>query len=120
MSRSAESSPSAGSRRQFLQASGAALAGATLAAAPGNAGVHVGGDDVIKVGLIGCGGRGTGAATQALNADPHVKLVAMGDVFPDRLAASLKQLKNDKLVSDKVDVKPENWFTGFDAFRGVL
>src|SRR5262249_2919916 len=107
MSRSAESSSSAGSRRQFLQASGAALAGGTLAATPGHAGVHVGGDEVLKVGLIGCGGRGTGAASQALNADPYVKLVAMGDAFPDRLQSSLKTLSREPGIQNKIDVKPE-------------
>ena len=47
------------------------------------------------MGLIGCGGRGTGAAANALNADPNAKLVAMGNVFPDRLAGSLKGLKDE-------------------------
>ena len=120
MSRSAESSSSAGSRRQFLQTSGAALASASLAAAPALGGVHVAGDEILKIGLIGCGSRGTGAATQALNADPHVKLVAMGDAFPDRLQASLMQLRKDKAIRQKIEVKPENCHTGFDAYKAVL
>ena len=62
MSRSTESSPAAGSRRQFLQSSGAVLAGATLAAAPALGNFHVAGDEIIKIGLIGCGGRGTAPA----------------------------------------------------------
>ncbi len=119
MSRSAESSSAAGSRRQFLQSSGAVLAGATLAA-PALGNFHVAGDEVLKIGLIGCGGRGTGAATQALNADPHVKLVSMGDAFPDRLKSSLKQLKADEAIREKIDVKDENCFTGFDAYKQVL
>ena len=48
------------------------------------------GGETLKIGLIGCGGRGTGAAAQALNADPHVKLTAMGDAFADRLESSLR------------------------------
>ena len=120
MSRSAETSGASGSRRQFLQTSGAALAGATFAVAPAFGGVHVAGDEIIKIGLIGCGGRGTGAATQALNADPHVKLISMGDAFPDRLQSSLKQLKADPAISEKIDVKDELSFTGFDAYKQVL
>ena len=68
------------SRRHFLGTSAAAAA--TLAAAPN---VHAGGTDVLRVGLVGCGSRGTGAAEQALNADANVQLVAMGDAFPDRV-----------------------------------
>src|SRR4051812_36078770 len=80
-------SPATGaSRRDFLNASAATVATATLTALPGLVPqVHAAGSDVIRIGLIGCGGRGTGAATQALHADPNVQLVAMGDVFPDRL-----------------------------------
>src|SRR3979409_238056 len=101
-------------RREFLSAAAAATA-ATAICAPL---VHAGGDDVLKVGLIGCGGRGTGAAEQALNADPNVKLVALGDAFSDRLQSSLKILK--KSHPEKVDVKEENCFVGFDAYKGVI
>ena len=69
------------SRREFLKAAAAA---ASLV--PRSPTVHAAGSDTLRVGLIGCGGRGTGAATQALAADPNVKLVAMGDAFEDRLA----------------------------------
>ena len=71
------------SRRQFIGSSAAATA---LAAVPH---AHAAGSDVLRVGLIGCGGRGTGAAAQALKADPNVKLVAMADAFEDRLEQSL-------------------------------
>ncbi|RPH51760.1 MAG: gfo/Idh/MocA family oxidoreductase [Planctomycetota bacterium] len=101
-------------RREFIRTA-AATAAATALQAPL---VHAGGTDLLKVGLIGCGGRGTGAAEQALNADPNVKLVAMGDAFSDRLQSSLKILK--KTLPDKVDVKEENCFVGFDAYKGVL
>src|SRR6516162_3649482 len=101
-------------RREFLGAS-AAVAAALRAPL-----VHTAGDDVLKVGLVGCGGRGTGAATQALRADPHVKLVAMGDAFADRLEASLSNLKSDGDIADKIDVKPDHRFTGFDAYKKVL
>ena len=61
--------------------------------------------DTLKVGLIGCGGRGTGAANQALNADPNVVLTHMADIFEDRLELSLTSLK--KLHGDKVKVEKE-------------
>src|SRR4051812_10191657 len=96
------------SRRDFLQA--AAVAG-TLGAVPA---VHAAGSDTLKVGLVGCGGRGTGAATQALAADSGARLVAMADAFEDRLESSLGVLKADDKVGAKVDVRPERRFVGFD------
>ena len=106
------------SRRDFLTSSAAVAAGAVFGGLAGRS--HAAGGDTIKVGLIGCGGRGTGAATQALNADPDVKLVALGDVFPDSLKASLDTLRRDGAISQKVDVKPEACFVGFDAYKQVL
>src|SRR4051812_14387090 len=105
---------SACSRRDFLKTSATV---ATLAAIPS---VHAAGSDVLRIGLIGCGGRGTGAAAQALAADKNVKLTAMGDVFDDRLQTSLATLKKDEKVAGKVDVKPEHCFLGFDAYEKVL
>src|SRR5437660_1446423 len=102
-------------RRGFLKTS--AAAGAVLAVAPG---VHAGGGDTLKIGLIGCGSRGTGAAAQALNADKNVQLVAMADAFEDRLQESLKILKDDAQIAAKVDVKPERRFVGFNAYKDVL
>src|SRR6516165_2001715 len=104
------------SRRDFLRTSTAALAGTLLA----NAGVHAASSDVIRVGLIGCGERGTGAASQALRADKNVQLVAMGDAFEDRLQGSLTTLQKDKEVAGKVAVKPDHCFVGFDAYKQVI
>jgi len=101
-----------GSRRQFLAASAVATSG--LAA------VHAAGDDTLRVGLIGCGDRGTGAATQALLADRNVKLVAMGDAFDDRLRSSLTLLRNRKDLAGKIDVAADACFVGFDAYREVI
>jgi predicted dehydrogenase len=84
------------------------------------ANVHAAGSDVLKVGLIGCGGRGTGAAAQALQADKNVKLTAMGDAFSDRLEASLERLKKDPEITAKIDVKPDHRFVGFDAYKQVI
>ncbi|HMP02159.1 MAG TPA: Gfo/Idh/MocA family oxidoreductase [Gemmatales bacterium] len=104
------------SRRTFLAASAASMTGAVLAAH--TPAVHTGGTDTLKVGLIGCGGRGTGAATQAVSAGPGITLTAMGDLFADQLEASKSTLKGD--IGDRFQVKPENCFVGFDAYQGVL
>jgi len=120
---------SASSRRQFIETSlssaastamiGATLLGTTAASLPRS--VHAaGGDDTLRVGLIGCGGRGTGAARQALMADQRVKLVAMADVFAEPLQTSLKALSADAELIDKIDVPPERQFEGFDGYKGLL
>jgi predicted dehydrogenase len=101
-------------RRDILKA--AAAAG--LFAAPSAA--RAAGGEVLRVGLVGCGGRGTGAATQALAADPNVRLVAMADAFEDRLLDSLAVLQADEKVAAKVDVPPESRFVGFDAFEKLI
>lgn len=106
------------SRRQFIASSGAAVASTSIAPSL-SAGVHIGGDEVIKVGLIGCGGRGTGAARQALKADASARLVAMGDAFLDRLEPSLNSIKNSD-VGPQVTVDEEHKFTGFEAYKGVI
>jgi predicted dehydrogenase len=103
------------SRRDFLKTSAALTAGAALLPH-----VHAAGSDVFRVGLIGCGGRGTGAAAQALRADPHVKLVAMGDAFADRLEQSLTTLRSDEAIAGKIDVPAARCFVGFDAYKQVI
>ena len=104
-------------RRQFMQTS-ATLAAAGTLAFPITA--HAAGSDLLKVALIGCGGRGTGAARQALLADQNVKLTVMADAFDDRLQSSLKTLSLHEQVGNKVDVPPEQQFVGFDAYKQVL
>src|SRR5438270_194461 len=105
-------------RRGFLKT---ATVGGTLAATlPLASSLYAAGDDVLRVGLIGCGGRGTGAAGQALLADKNVKLVAMGDAFEDRLQSSLETLNQDKKLAGKIDVKPDHCFVGFDAYKKVI
>jgi predicted dehydrogenase len=103
-------------RRDFLKT---AVAGTAVAAANLNllANVHAAGDDLIKVGLIGCGGRGTGAAEQSVHSAPNVKLVAMGDAFKDRLEGSRRNLQRFK---DKVDVPDDRCFVGLDAYKQVI
>ena len=74
--------------------------------------------DTLKVGLIGCGGRGTGAANQALKADDNVALTAMADVFEDRLNSSLLNLQKER--GTQVQVKEKRKFIGFDAYKKVM
>ncbi len=115
----AAATPSTPTRRSFLSTAAAASTGAAiLAHLPVARAAHAAGSDVIKVGLIGCGGRGTGAAMNALSADKHVKLTALGDAFADRLESSLQNIR--KAGGDKVDVAPERCFVGFDAYRRVI
>ncbi len=75
-------------------------------------------DETLKVGLIGCGGRGSGAASQALYADPNVVLTAMADIFDDRLQQSLNALKEEH--PEKVQVPESHRFLGFDAYQRLL
>lgn len=100
-------------RREVLKAGTAAAAAMAIPRA-----VHAAGSDVLKVGLVGCGGRGTGAAGQALNADKNVVLTAVGDAFADRLKSSLESLK--KKLPDKVKVDADHCFVGLDAYKQVI
>lgn len=74
--------------------------------------------ETLKVGLIGCGGRGTGAAAQALKADDNVQLTAMGDLFPERLQQSLEILQ--KQLPDRINVTADHRYVGFDAYQKVI
>ncbi len=108
-------------RRGFLKTSTAATIGAGLAGSlvvP--SGVYAGGDEQIKVGLVGCGGRGTGAASQALHTAGDVKLIAMGDAFQDRLEGSLGELSKDEQIKGRLDVPTDRRFVGFDAYQQVI
>ena len=111
------------SRRQFLTSSTrAAVAGGVVAGglatrfAPT---VHAAGSDTLRLGLIGCGGRGTGAAVQALTADANTRLVALADAFEDRAEACLASLKKSG-VADRVAVEKDHLFSGFDAHKNLL
>lgn len=111
-------------RREFLKVTGLAAAGGMLTlnacstGAPLATGTPISSDVKLKVGLVGCGGRGTGAANQALNADPNVELIAVADIFNDRATDSLNLLKMRH--GDKVNVPDENVFIGFDGYQKVI
>jgi len=110
--------PGSVTRRDFLRTSTAAVVAGTVASQLAPA-VYAQGDDVIRVGLVGCGGRGTGAAAQALTADPNTQLVAMADAFADRLEGSLNGLKGTE-VADRVLVDDAHKFVGMDAYQSVI
>ncbi len=119
MSKSKQKEKTASSRREFMKKSAAALVGGTVVSRLGLVpAVHGAGSELIRVGLIGCGGRGTGAAEDVVNAAPNVKLVAMGDAFKDRLETSRETLKKD--IGDKMNVPDDHCFVGFDAYEKVL
>ncbi|MBL0136782.1 MAG: Gfo/Idh/MocA family oxidoreductase [Chitinophagaceae bacterium] len=117
-------------RRDFVKQS--SLIAGSLIAAPflsQATNFFSGSDNVIKVALIGCGGRGTGAAMQALLSKQNVKLVAMADAFRDRLDSCLKTLSADDVMEssggkgnlrDKIDVPEERKFVGFDAYAKAI
>lgn len=105
-------------RRDFLKSTGQVAAASALAAAVVPH-VHAAEDNTIRVALIGCGGRGTGAAANALSVqNGPIKLVAMADVFADRLAASFANLQ--KAYADRMDVPEERRFVGFDAYQKAM
>jgi myo-inositol 2-dehydrogenase/D-chiro-inositol 1-dehydrogenase len=113
------------SRRDFLKTS--AAAGAILSA-PAILSSNVfatENSDTLRVGLVGCGGRGTGAANQALAADPNVVLTAMGDVFPEKIQPALRDLKvngakAENNYADRIKVTSEKCFSGLDAYQKVI
>lgn len=105
------------SRRQFIGKSSGMMAASALAAY-GVSRSAVAATETLRVGLIGCGGRGTGAARQALLADENTKLVALGDYFSEKAQESLKNLQ-DSEVGDRVEVAPDHVFIGLDNYRNV-
>ncbi len=100
-------------RRDFLKSTSTLAAAAALAP-----GVFAAGDDTLKVALIGCGGRGSGAADQALSTSGPLKLIAMADVHKDRLDGSYDNLKEKH--QDRVDVPEDQKFIGFDAYKHAI
>ncbi len=109
------------SRREFLTRAAGATAVAGLATSQSIArGAYAAGSDELKIALVGCGGRGAGAAGDALGTKGAVKLIAMGDVFPDRIKRSLTALDEVEEIYRFLDVPPERQFVGFDAYKKVL
>lgn len=108
-------------RRDFLKSSTGLAVGATLAgtlAVP--RAVHAGAAERLRIGLIGCGGRGTAAAQNALDASPENVLVAVGDAFADFAKASVERLRRNESSKDRVQVDEDHIFAGFDAYKQVI
>src|SRR5438093_8998890 len=104
-------------RRDFLKTAGGALGAVT--AFPGIISAQTV-TNAIKVGLVGCGGRGSGAASQALTADDYAELTAVADVEPAQVERSLNNLKRNAKNAPRVKVEKENQFIGLDAFQKVI
>lgn len=110
-------------RRHFLKSSASATAAVSLAALDVSRFAHAAGSDVIKVGLIGAGGRNTGAGLQALKADKGARLVAICDIFKDRVETARQSITAELTKdgrADAVQVPEANCLTGFDAYKRVI
>ncbi len=112
------------SRRDFVKQSGLLAGGILAAPLLSNANYFSGAADTIKIALVGCGGRGTGAAIQALLTKQNVKLVAMADAFRDNLDNSLKSIMGEAAenpeIGKKIDVPEDRKFSGFDAYQKAI
>ena len=118
---SSTESSSSPSRRDFLKTSSAVSAAAltaNFAAAPGLYAQDS--QKILKVGLVGCGGRGSGAAQNALTADKYTKIVAVGDIVPENIEICLRGLRGNKAVASQVDVAEDKKFLGLDAYKKVI
>jgi len=108
------------SRRSFVQETALATSGLLTVPLSVEAMANVYGAKKLKLALIGCGGRGSGAAVQALTADENVELVAMADAFADRIEKSLNGIKDHFDGKKKIEVKEKNRFVGFDAYKKAI
>ncbi|MDB4664612.1 Gfo/Idh/MocA family oxidoreductase, partial [bacterium] len=106
------------SRRQFLKQTGSVAAATTLVASAPR--VHAAEDNKIRVVLIGCGGRGTGAALNALTVQNGPHLVGLADVFEKNLNSTYAALSGHNVVGARVDVPEENKFIGFDGYKQAM
>ena len=105
-------------RRDFLKASTVAASAAVSGALDISHSVFAAGSNILRVGMIGCGGRNSGAAAQALTADSGARLVAMCDIFMDRVKNTRRVLKEQK--GDQVAVDDDHCFAGFDGYKHVI
>lgn len=119
----------AASRRDFMKQTGIIAGGLLAAPMLSKANYWAGSSDVIKIVLVGCGGRGTGAATQALLTSQNIKLVALADAFKDNVDACYDNLTSDDItdrngkpvsLKSKIDVPEERRFVGFDAYKKAI
>jgi predicted dehydrogenase len=105
-------------RRDFIKSSVATTAAAMAAGLLGNAFVDAQGNERLRVGLVGCGGRGSGAIRDCLDSAPGIEVYALGDLFEDRWRGLRDRLANE--AAERVNLTDERCFTGFDAYRKVI
>jgi len=113
------------SRRDFMKTSAAAMASLSAVSLGLPNGAYAAGSDRVRVGMIGCGGRGTGAATNCLQADDGVEIVAIADAFQDRIDRSQAEIKqwcekNSKPFGQRMKATPDTTFLGFDGYKKLL
>jgi predicted dehydrogenase len=106
-------------RRDFVKGAATAVGASLIAGFPAIISAQTV-TNTLKVGLIGCGGRGTGAASEALKADPQVELTAVGDVFQKQIDASVAELGRLSKIASRIKVDKSNQFVGLDAYQKVL
>jgi len=107
-------------RRDFMKKTGVTAVSTALAADLMSGGAHAAGNDTLRIGVVGSGGRGTKAAMDAMEADPGVVVTALGDTFEDRARGSLKGLNRKKQYKGRIKVTDETLFSGFDAYKKVI
>ena len=105
-------------RRKFLRTAGGVLGAASVAQLDVARFAHAAGSGTLRVGLIGCGGRGNGATLNTLKIGPDIKLVAVGDLFEERIKSLLGGLRQQ--TPGQIDVIRDRQFIGFEAYRMVL
>lgn len=116
-----ESVSNTSSRRQFLKKSGAiAMGGVVASTLSVSRHVFAAGNDTLKIGLVGCGGRGRGAAAEALNADKNAVLTAVADAFREPCEAAVNSLKSNEAIRDRVKVTPDTMFVGLDGYQRLI
>ncbi len=110
------------SRRDFLKTSlkTGALTTAALAGVASMRSVHAAEDNTIKVGLVGCGGRGRGAVQNVINADPNVKIVALGDAYMDTAKRTFTAFKDNPKTADKMAMTEDACFDGLECYKQVI
>jgi len=110
-------------RRSFLKGgilTATALTGLTSTMSTHIAPVHAAENNTIRIGLVGCGGRGCGAVGNAFAVDPNIRLVTVGDAFAEKAESAVKLMKETENLAPRIDVTPEMIFSGFDAYKNVI